>query len=326
MNDLLAGLFGLLLATNQAVAASNLLKNTTGISVAVPNQSDPVEREFQRLMADDDAAQEEVDRWIIENHKLRQQEAGVEEAVLNKRIEARLGEVRKAYVDFLRRHPGHSGAHLAYGSFLNDIGEEHAAKEQWEKARQLDPKDPAAWNNLANYFGHNSPVTKSFEYYEKAIELDPAEPLYYQNLATTVYLFRKDATNYYGITEPQVFEKAMKLYFKALELDPTNFLLASDLAQSYYGIKLPEGDEEARQKAKKELAEQATEAWQVAMKLARDDTERQGVYIHLARNQINAGQFEAARRSLNAVTNEMLSTTRLTLFKKLASEEAAGNQ
>ena len=112
---------------------------------------------------------------------------------------------------------------MAYGSFLDDIGDEEAGKAQFENASQIDPKNPAAWNNLANYYGENGPLTNAFADYARAIELDPTEPVYYQNLATTVYLFRKDAREFYGINEQQVFDKALELYRKAIQLDPENF-------------------------------------------------------------------------------------------------------
>ena len=322
MNDLLIGLLSALVASNSPAAVSNLVQNKTGVSITVPDKNDPLEREFQKLMADDDAAQAEVDQWIKSNDAFAEQGAGHAPETLRARIKQRFDPVKKAYEDFLRHHPDHARAQLAYGSFLNDIGEEMAAKDHWEKGRELDPQNPAAWNNLANWYGHNSPVTKSFEYYAKAIELNPSEAVYYQNFATTVYLFRRDATNYFKITEPEVFDKALALYRKALELDPDNFLLATDLAQSYYGIKPPHtGDEEADRKAAQKLNEQALAAWQVALKLARDDIERQGVLIHFARININAGRFDEARKYLLSVTNQMLNSTKATLTKKLTNQE-----
>ena len=51
--------------------------------------------------------------------------------------------------------------------------------------------------------------------------------------------------------------------------------------------------------------------------MAGDEVERQGIRIHYARLQINAGRFEAARTNLNAVTNEMLLNTKRLLEKKL---------
>src|ERR1019366_3170863 len=80
-------------------------------------------------------------------------------------------------------------------------------------------------------------LTNAFADYTEAIRLDPTEPIYYQNLATTVYLYRKDAREFYGINEQQVFDKSLALYRKAMQLDPRNFPLATDYAQSYYGIR-----------------------------------------------------------------------------------------
>src|SRR5262249_44520093 len=160
--------------------------------------------------------------WIKTNDKFAELGAGRDPESLRARIRQRFETVKKAYQDFLQRNPKHARAELAYGSFLNDIGEEGLAREHWEKGRDLDPSNPAGWNNLANWYGHNSPVTNAFKCYEKAIELNPNESLYYWNFATTTYLFRHDATNYFRITEAQVFDKAMALYHKALELDPEN--------------------------------------------------------------------------------------------------------
>src|SRR3989441_8155357 len=228
MDSFLIGLLSALVSTNQPVAVSNLVARTTGISVTVPNPNDPVEKEYQKLLETDDAAQEEVDKWIRDETAFREQGAGLPDATLKARIEQRLKGVRDAYEGFLRNHPEHARAHLAYGSFLMETHEEEEAVNQMEKARELDPKNPAAWNNLANYYGHRSPVKKAFEYYAKAIELNPTETVYYQNLATTVFLFRPDAMEFYKIDESQVFDKALDLYRKAMKLDPDNFIALRD--------------------------------------------------------------------------------------------------
>jgi len=315
---LLITILGAVIATNPAATLSNIVAKKTGEVVDIAKINDPVEKEYLKLLEADDAAQVEVDRWITENNQFRAQGGGIEQALLNKKIERTFEPVKKAYEDFLAVHSEHARARLAYGSFLNDIHEEEAAQAQWEKARELDPKNPAAWNNLANHYGHNGPVKKAFEYYAKAIELDPTESTYYFNLATTVYLFRREATNYYNLNQQQVFEKAMVLYRKALQLDPENFALATDYAQSYYGFKptLTGNAEEDRKITEKHFNDAMT-AWQAAFKLAKDDIERQGVLIHYARVQINADRFEAARTNLNAVSNEMYTTTKKNLLKKL---------
>ena len=214
---------------------------------------------------------------------------------MNQRIHARLDTVRNNYEDFLRRHPDSARGYLAYGSFLNDIGDEEAGKVQFENAAQIDPKNPAAWNNLANYYGEHGPLTNAFTDYARAIELNPTEPVYYQNLATTVYLYRKDARAFYRINEQQVFDKALALYRKAIQLDPDNFPLATDYAESYYGIRPLRTND-------------ALVAWTNALTLAHNDVEREGVFIHLARVKTAAGLFDEARAHLDAVTNAFTPT------------------
>jgi tetratricopeptide (TPR) repeat protein len=240
------------------------------------------------------------------------------------RIRHRFEPIIKGYDDFLAAHPKHANARIAYGSFLNDIGEEASAEAEWNKAREIDPKNPATWNNLANFYGHNGNVKKSFDYYAKAMELDPTEPVYVQNFATTVFLFRKDAMEFYKISEQEVFAKAMGLYRKALSLDPENFSMAAELAQTYYGVKPPKFDDtNATRQAELKLADEALAAWQAAQKLSSNELEREGIHLHFARWQINTARYEAARKSLAAVTNDLWAASKKTLLTKLNNREAA---
>lgn len=319
MNELLISLLSAVVATNPPSAVSNLILKSTGVKVAVVSATnDPVEQEHRRLMQEDDAAQAEVDEWIRQRNSLPASQTDVERASLNARIKRRFEPVRKGYEEFLVRNPGHVEARIAYGSFLNDIGDESAAEAQWEKAREIGPANPAVWNNLANLNGHSGDVKKSFAYYARAMELDPSEPVYVQNLATTVFLFRKDAMEFYKITEQEVFAKAMGLYRKALSLDPGNFSMAAELAQTYYGIKVPKSDDtNATRAAQVKLAEEAMQAWRDAQKLASNALEREGIQIHFARWQNNLGRTNEARRSLEAVTNEIWQAAKKTQLRRL---------
>ncbi len=309
VSKLLIGLLSALISTNQETVVSNLVAQTTGISVDVANPNDPIEKEYLNLLAEDDAAQSEVDEWILESRT----STNAPSATLNLRIDQRFASVKKNYTEFLRRNPSHVRAHLAYGSFLQEIREEEEGVKHWEKARELDPKNPAAWNNLANYYGHRSPVKKSFEYYAKAIELNPNEPVYHWNFATTVYLFRKDAMEFYQINETQVFDKALALYRAAMKLAPNDFILATDYAQSYYGTKPP--------RYKDGLA-----AWTDVLKIARDEIERDGVRIHLGRIHWKLSEFDAARKQLAAITNEMYTPSKTKLLKNIEESEAKSAQ
>lgn len=293
-----------LACANLSAADTNLPVITNNVSSATINTNDPVEKEYSRILADDDAAQQEIDKWIRDAEAFKAKGDTQSSATLKLRIRQKLDVIKKEYDDFLQLHPNHSRARIAYGSFLNDSGDEDQAVKQWEKARELDPKNPATWNNLANSYGHNGPVKKAFEYYEKAIELKPDEPLYYQNLATHVYLFRKDAREYYQLTEQEVFDKSLALYRKAIKLDPENFILATDYAQSFYGTNPPRYKE-------------GLKAWQDALKIARDDIERQGVHHHLARIEIMLGHYNEARQHLNAITDPMYNDIKATLTRNL---------
>ena len=309
MRRLLIGLLCVVVAASRLTAATNLVAGTTNPPPAeAPDANDPVEKEYKKLMEDDDAVQAEVDEWIKDNAAAAAKGGGVPPADLQRRIRERFAPIRKAYEDFIARHPDHARARVAFGSFLGDMQEEDAAQEQWEKALALNAKDPAVYNNLANLYGHHGPVKKAFEFYAKAIELNPKEAIYYHNFGTTVYLFRKDVREFYHITEQQVFDKALELYSHALKLDPKNFPLASDVAQTYYGIKPLR-------------TEDALKAWTNTLAIANDEIEREGVYLHLARIKLAAERFTEARAHLTGVTNQMYDVLKNRLARNIGQQE-----
>ena len=310
MSDLLIGLLGALMATNQPAAVSNLLQQTTGISMKATNTNDPVEKELDQILDLDDVAQAQVDKWIQDNDAFAAKGAGLPREELRRKILDRLAPVDKAYQDFIQLHPKHSRARVAYASFLGDTKSEDAAEEQLDKALEIDTNNPAIYNNLANIYGHHGPVKKAFEYYSKAMELSPREPVYYHNLGTTVFLFRKDAREFYGVDEQQVFNKAFDLYSNAMRLDPEDFPLASDVAQTYYGVHPFRPDE-------------ALQAWTNALSLAHDEEEREGIYIHFARVNIMAHRFEQARGFLNNVTNETYTELKNRVARNLEERQKA---
>lgn len=302
-----------MVATNQPVAISNLIHQQTGFELDVPDMNNPVERELQRIMVMDDEAQQEVDKWIIENRRFAAEGAGVEPQVLNQRIRTRFEPVRKAYQEFIKKYPDNARGRIAYASFLNDLGEEGAVFEQLEKAKELSPNNAAVWNNLANIHGHTGEPKMAFEYYEKAININSNEPIYYHNFGTTVFLFRVDAREYYNIDEQQVFDKALNLYSNAMRLSPEDFALASDVAQTYYGIKPLRTND-------------ALMAWTNAMNLAGNDVEREGVHIHFARIKMLAGQYDEAKSHLDRVHNRNYADLKVRVGKAIQNRiEEAGN-
>jgi tetratricopeptide (TPR) repeat protein len=306
VSDLTIGLLSALLATNQPQAVSNLVQQHTGVSLPIVDVNDPAEQGLRNLMIADDAAMDEVNDWISTNNIARTNTPAIAE--LNQRIHARFDVMKHGYDSFLRNHPDSARGFLAYGSFLNDIGDEDGAKVQYENSKQLDPKNPAVWNQLANYFGEHGELTNAFADYTEAIRLDPAEPVYYQNFATTVYLYRKDAREFYGINEQQVFDKALGLYQQAMKLAPQNLVLAVDYAESYYGIKPLRTND-------------ALVAWTNALNIAKDDNEREGVLLHLARVKTAAGFYDEAQAHLDAVTNAAFLDLKNRLARSLADHK-----
>jgi tetratricopeptide (TPR) repeat protein len=306
-------LFTAALLSAGTAPAGNTATPANGVTLSPSaNTNDAEQQELDKVMEDDDAAMDEVDQWIRDNQTFAAHSAGESGEELNRRILARLQTVRDGYQDFLKRYPTNADAYLAFGSFLNDSGDETGAFAQYEKSRELNPANPAAWNDLANYFGENGPTTNAFIYYAKAIELNPAEPVYYENLATTVYLFRKDAKTFYHLDEAQVFDKALALYQKAIQLDPDNFVLRTDYATSYYEI-FPFRTHDA------------LDAWTNALSVAHNEFEREGVYLHLARLKINyAGQFAEAQAHLDAVTNSYYDVIKSRLQRNLREREQKG--
>jgi len=82
---------------------------------------------------------------------------------LNRRIRDRFESVRKGYEDFLKQHPRHAKARIAYGSFLSDINDEDARSSNWGKSLEIDTNTPSVYNNLANIYGHPRPGEKAFD-------------------------------------------------------------------------------------------------------------------------------------------------------------------
>ena len=285
---------------------------------AIPTNSAPpsiigetnsaAEREYESLLDADDAAQAEADKWIKENNDFRANGAGVPDADLNRRIQDRFEPVRKAYEDFIRRYPNHVRARIAYGSLLGDLQDETGAQQQWEKALELDPKNPAVYNNLAGSYSERGPAQKAFDYFAKAIELNPSEGLYYHNFGNSLFVLRKQAMAYYHLTEQQVFAKTLLLYSNAVRLTPDNFPFASDLAQTYYAI------QPFQENA-------ALKSWTNALNLAHDDLEREGVLIHFARIKMFAGKFSEARAQLNSISNENYRVLKANLLRNIELRE-----
>ena len=187
-----------------------------------------IEPELQKIIDKDNQAQAEVDKWIRDQMTLnKDSEIQMDDPTLPLRVRDHFSEIKQLYEDYLSTHPDSMQGRLAYASFLSDIGNENDATVQWNKLIEKHPQNPVLWNNLGNSFAQRSAPEKAFSYYEEAIRLAPKEPLYVKNLAAVVYLFRREAMDYYLLNELQAIQLAQTLYEKAALMDPDDFVLAT---------------------------------------------------------------------------------------------------
>jgi tetratricopeptide (TPR) repeat protein len=326
MGDLLVGALSVLLSTNAPMALSNrVAQAATSLPIphAGPDTQDPRYAELRVVMEADDAAEDEIGRWLAEREALQPDDPLREtDAAFRRRVDERNARVRSAYETLIQRHPAYAPARNAFAAFLGETGDEEGAIQQLEKASALDPNDPSIWNNLANHYGHVGPIEKAFPAYEKAIALQPFEPTYRYNLGTVVFLFRKDAMAYYQCDEAAVFRRALDHYREVRRLRPHNFRYAFDFAQTWYGVKPEPADTpEKRTVAERSLAESALGAWHEALVLADNDGDRDGIFLHLARWHLRLGQWDAVRTNLALVARPEHLVLKARLQRNLEEKE-----
>jgi len=274
-------------------------------------KADPaLEQEYQRLQAEDDAAQAEIQKWKSENARFKATGKGLSDEDLDKHIRDSRQKVRKAYERFIARYPNYAEAHLTFGSFLSEIEDEAGAQAQWEKALQIDPKMAVAYNNLAGIHTERGDFKRASEYFSRAIALNPSDGSFYHNFGDSTYVLRKAVMAQDGLNEQQVFARALSLYSNAFRLDPTNYLFASDLAQTYYALTpLP--------------FETALHAWTNTLAVAQSENQRELASIHLARLKMLSGRLAEARAHLAGVTNQECLQLKSNLLARIVERENA---
>jgi tetratricopeptide (TPR) repeat protein len=167
-----------------------------------------------------------------------------------------------------------------------------------------------AYNNLAGLYTERGDVKKAQDYFGKAIELKPTDGSFYHNFGDSVYVLRKGIMAQDGVTEQQVYARALGLYSNAFRLDPKNYQFASDLAQTYYALTpLP--------------FETALTAWTNASAVAHDENERELASIHLARLKMLSGRLAEARAHLASVTNQQCAQLKSNLLARIVERENA---
>jgi len=325
VSDFLVGALSLLLSTNQPVAISNIVTRSIGAAVVPAQDAQAVA--LREVMEYDDTVEREIDDLV---RRFREGDPSDPDrptrVYVEMQIEEQYDRIKRRYERFIKEYPDYSEGRVAYASFLEENGLMDESLEQLKKSVELDPENSAAWNNLAIHYGHYGGVINAFPAYEKAIALRPFEALYHYNYATTVFLFRKDAKEYFQCDEQEVFDRALKAYRKVRELRPDNFRYAYDYAQTYYGVQTaPSDTPEGKRAADRQLAETAIDAWLGALKIADNDVDRQGIHLHLARWNLRIGEWDAVRTNLSMVQHETHAVVKDRLSRNLEERESGTN-
>ncbi len=304
-----------------AVAAGPATIQSPGQATASTNG--PIELEFQALLARDDAAQAAASEMIANDDQASDSLSAPLRVTLRARMDQKFQPVRDAYSDFLLQHPDHARGHLAFGSFLSDIGEDSEALIHDEKARDLDPKNPAAWNNLGGLYARLEKVARAFDCYEEAIRLNTNQASYPHSLGTLICLFPREAAEHYHCETSETIPKAVSLYQTAIRLDPENFEYSQDLAETFYAA--PPGST-SKPEVRNEWGQKALAAWTNALERASIDIQREGVYLHMARWHLRLGEKASASLRLSQVTHRALLPLKRELMGVLEPTTAGGAQ
>ena len=216
------------------------------------------------------------------------------------------------YKHFLRDHPRHARAMVAYGTLLDDQGREEEALGWWKKAIEVDPREAYAYNSIAGHYGHDGRAAEALKLYDKAIELEPTEPIFRFNWATTCVLFRTDSQTVYGWTKEEIFQRSLEQFRKARDLVPQNFEFASTYAETFYMMPKPDWPE-------------AYAAWKHCLNQPFNDSQRELVFAHLTRVCIRLGRHDEATEWVGKLASERPGSMRPLLERLIAEgRKAAG--
>lgn len=250
-------------------------------------------------------AQEDVYRWLRELPAIEGHPEEEPNHILSLRIDHRFKLATEAIAAFRQKHPDTTEVEAIESPFRREIVQLLESVRQLEVARHEQPESAEPWNELADQLLHTGRVVEAFECFEKSLALLPLEASYYADFATSLLLYRQDAAAHYKLTEQAVFDKALRMYRRGMNLEPENFRHAVALAEAYYLVtpaRLAEGQA----------------AWDHALKLAGDESERNEALVHLARYAINRGHPNLASVYLEQVKEPRWELPKLALLRRIA--------
>ena len=253
-------------------------------------------------------AHEDIYRWLREMPALEENPEEEPNHMLSLRIDHRYKIVCEAIAEFRRKHPDATAIEVIEAPFRGETARLLELVRQLEVTRHEQPESAEPWNELAHQLLHTGRVVEAFECFEKSLALLPLEASYYADFGTSLLIYRMDAAVHYKLTEQAVFDKALRMYRRGMSLEPENFRHAVALAETYYLItpaRLMEGQT----------------AWEHALNLAGDESERNEAMVHLARYAINRGHPNLAKVYLEQVKEPRWTVPKLALLRRITDSE-----
>lgn len=253
-------------------------------------------------------ANEDVYRWLREMPALEENPEEEPNHMLSLRIDHRFKIVCEAMAEFRRNHPGATAVEAIEAPFRAEIVRLLELVRQLEVTRHEQPESAEPWSELAHQLLHTGRVTEAFECFEKSLALLPLEASYYADFGTSLLIYRVDAAAHYKLTEQAVFDKALRMYRRGMSLEPENFRHAVALAETYYLV------------TPTRLVEGQT-AWEHALSLAGNESERNEAMVHLARYAINRGHPNLAKVYLEQVKEQRWTVPKLAMLRRITDSE-----
>ena len=183
-----------------------------------------------------DRQQQSLANWDAEM-AASHEEAGEKELAEDKMANARhrLELVREAYDLAVKHYPRNARVQTYYGELLCDcFGEIAGAVRAWKLATHLDPELSTPYNDLAIHYAHTGSYALALQCYDKAIELEPKNPDYLFNLAQMYLVNFPQVQEQRGWTKARVYKAAMRLSRSAAGLAPDDFELVQDYAVNFF--------------------------------------------------------------------------------------------
>lgn len=222
-------------------------------------------------------------------------------------LEHELGEVLRAYGNYLSENPEDVSALVLYGKLLRRIGENEQAFKVFLKADENDPAIAVVKQQIGNHLAETGNGKAALTFYLNAVELEPEVAEYNYALGELLHIFRDEFLNDQLFTRDAIDREMLKAFRIAAQLDPENFDVQMRLGEAYYDLENPDW-------------KTALLHWEKLRKATPDYNELrcQILDLHRARVLATLGRQQEAGELLNEVTQPGLQSTRQQILEEIA--------